>query len=225
MCVSRGAAQPLLESKVHPLVLGLWLWGSITKGWLLGKWEGSAPMVLSVPSQPISPSSPTHANPVHSLLLNLSLMLSPLLSFTNLCLSSETASSMGPSLALLNLHSSLFWSMRPFLVCFSKWTFRLTVSFCVVILLQHRKILELGETVDRFCPLPAMDRLGYYMGVICLPKGTWQIREEKSGPLASGPGQIPIPLHSYNSIYHVNPYPGLDKLLWLALKEQKWILS
>lgn len=139
MCVSRGAAQPLLESKVHPLVLGLWLWGSITKGWLLGKWEGSAPMVLSVPSQPISPSSPTHANPVHSLLLNLSLMLSPLLSFTNLCLSSETASSMGPSLALLNLHSPLFWSMRPFLVCFSKWTFRLTVSFCVVITATTQK--------------------------------------------------------------------------------------
>lgn len=96
MHVRRRAAQPLLQSRAH-LGVGPWLRAES----LQADFQVSGVSVLSWCSllHPSHFSSITaHSSPVHLSLPPLSFMLSLLLSFTHLCLSSETASSVGSSL-------------------------------------------------------------------------------------------------------------------------------
>lgn len=92
-------------------------------------------------------------------------MLSLLLSFTNLCLSSETASSVEPSLAgstTLELASLLIRdALYSLLFKVGTWAYNVIILCVYNLSLLHKTILEPWEIIDMSCLLPAMDRLGY----------------------------------------------------------------
>ena len=206
--------QPNLSYRAeHVLVLGPWLWGRVTKGWLRVSGVVVLPWSSLLPPSHF-PTITAHASPSHSLLLPWSLMLSLLLSFTNLCLSSETASSVGPSLAgstALELASLLIRDALYSLLFKVGTRAYNVIILCVYDLsLLHKTILEPWEIIDMSCLLPAMDRLGYWgPGALCgLPEGTQQIMEEKSGPLTSSPKPIPTHSNSFLEFYtlcHLSP--------------------